>query len=168
MRYCPNKTKKTIFLSLPGLPAKKIGFIGTIQHFLPLGFKKCCTVPIKPTFLADALGRLDFVFWFYWDSTALFTKKIGFIGTVQHFLKPRGRKCCIVPIKPICLAGRPGRLKKIVFLVLLGQYSTFHQKDWFFGTVQHFLPLGFKKCCTVPIKPIVLADALGRLKKIVN
>ena len=80
MLYCPNKTKKTIFLSLPRASAKKIGFIGTVQHFLPLGFKKCCTVPIKPIFLADALGRL----------------------------------------------------KKIVFLVLLGQHSTFHQKDWFY------------------------------------
>ena len=94
-----------------------MGFIGTVQHFLPLGFKKCCTVPIKPIFLAGRPGRLKKIgfFWFYWDSTALFTRKIGFIGTVQHFL-----------------------------------------------------PLGFKKCFTVPIKPIVLADALGRLKKIVN
>ena len=68
MLYCPNKTnlfgercgtvpikpKKTIFLSLPGLPANKIVFIGTVQHFLPLGLKKCCTVTIKPIFLVKS------------------------------------------------------------------------------------------------------------------
>ena len=109
-------------------------FIGTVQHFLPPGFKKCCTVPIKPIFLADALGRLKKIvfFWSYWDSTAFFTKKIGFIGTVQHFLPLGFKKCCTVPIKPIFLADALGRLKKIVFLVLLGQYSIFHQKDRFY------------------------------------
>ena len=72
MLYCPNKTKKK----------KQIFFLLTVRHFLPLGF--CCTVPIKPILLADALGRLKKIFLFYWDSTALFTKKIGFIGTVPQ------------------------------------------------------------------------------------
>ena len=70
---CPNKTKKT----LPRASAKKIGFIGTVQHFLPLGFEKCCTALIKPIFLADALGRLKKIGF------------IGFIGTIQHFSPKR-------------------------------------------------------------------------------
>ena len=91
MLYCPNKTnlfgekcctvpirqKKTIFFSLPGASAKKIGFIGTVQHFLPLGFEKCCTVPIKPIFLAGRPGRLKKIVFF------------GLIGTVQHFSPKR-------------------------------------------------------------------------------
>ena len=183
MLYCPNKTnilreksctvpirpQKPIFFSLPDLPAKKMGFIGTVQHFSKPRSRKCCTVPIKPIFLADALGRLKKIgFWFYWDSTALFTKKIGCTGTVQHFLRPRGRKCCTVPMKPIFLTGRPGRLKKIGFLrSYWNSTALFTKKIGFIGTVQHFLKPRGRKCCTVPIKPIFLAGRPGRLKKIV-
>ena len=36
------------------------------------------------------------------------------------------------PNKTIFLADALGRLKKIVFLVSLGQYSTFREKYWFY------------------------------------
>ena len=69
-------------------------------HKTNLFGEKCCTVPIKPkNNLFESSRPTCQKDWFYWDSTALSASgpKIGFIGTIQHFLKPRGRKCCTVP-----------------------------------------------------------------------
>ena len=154
MLYCPNKTnlfgekcgtvpikpKKTIFLSLPGLPAKKIGFIGTVQHFLKPRGRKCCTVPIrlkKPIFLS--LPRAS-------------AKKIGFIGTVQHFLKPRDRKCCTVPIKPIFLV-KSAVLSQLNQKNNLSQSSkSISQKDWFYWNSTALSASGLRKVLYIPNK----------------
>ena len=119
--------------------------------------QKCCTVPKKPkkqffpvfkelptTGLPQDL--------FFWNSTALLQKKTGFFGTVQHFCKKINKntvlsqknqsffaKVLYCPKKTKKnnlfrswdLAGQQD-WKRLVFLVFLGQYSTFAKKDWFF------------------------------------
>ena len=120
-----------------------------------------------------------------------FTKKDRFFWDSTVFLLIFLQKCCTVPKTPIffcksavlsqkkpkknnlfqsCCPARSQDLKRLFFLVFLGQYSTLAKKDWFFfwdSTVffVNFLAkvlycpkknhLFLQKCCTVPKKPIL-------------
>ena len=101
-------------------PTKKIGCLGTVQHFLPLDLQKCCTVPKKPKkpIFLSLQGTP--------------TKKIGCLGTVQHFLPLDLQKCCTVPKKPIFLESLPWRLEMIGFLGILGTVQHFSSKGLVF------------------------------------
>ena len=128
--YCPKKTnlflqkcctvpKKPKSQSFPVLlpcevpgPEKIVffGFFGTVQHF--------------------SKKRLVF-----WDSTVFF---VNFLAKVLYCPKKTNlflQKCCTVPKNQSCgrpVVGSSLKTEKIVFLVFLGQYSTFAKKDWFF------------------------------------
>ena len=117
MLYCPSKTnpfdekcctvskkpKTPIFLGLQGRLSKKIGFLGTVQHFRRSRGRKCCTVPKNQSRKRKVLYSPKKKTFFFLSLQGTPTKKIGFLGTVQHFLPLDLQKCCTVPKKPILL-----------------------------------------------------------------
>ena len=153
--------------------------------------QKCCTVPKNPkkiNFFRSWDLEAQFVYqldWFFWDSTALLQKKIGFLGQYSVFVNflakvlycPKKtnlflQKCCTVPKKPkktifsslVALRG-PRTWKDCFFLVFLGQYTTLAKKDWFFWDSTVFLLIFLQKCCTVPKKPIFFCKSAVLFQK---
>ena len=127
--------------------------------------QKCCTVPKKPKKQSfQVLGprratRLEKIGFFgFLGQYSTFAKKDWFFWDSTVFLLIFLQKCCTVPKKPIffcksavlsqktkktnlfqsCCPARSQDLKRLFFLVFLGQYSTLAKKIGFFGTVQCF------------------------------
>ena len=146
--YCSKKTN--LFQSC--CPArsqdlKRLVFFGTVQHFS----KK------RLVFLGQYSVFVNF-----------FAKVLYCPKKTNLFLQ----KCCTVPKKPkknnlfqSCCPARSQDLKRLFFLVFLGQYSTLAKKDWFFWDSTVFLLIFLQKCCTVPKKPIFFCKSAVLFQK---
>ena len=102
--------------------------------------QKCCTVPKKPK------NQLFPVFkelpttglpqdWFFWNSTALLQKKIGFFGTVQHFCKKMNKNTVLSQKNQSFFAKVlycPKKTKKPIFSGPGTSQGNKTGKDWFF------------------------------------
>ena len=64
-----------------------------------------------------------------------------------------------------CCPARSQDLKRLFFLVFLGQYSTLAKKDWFFWDSTVFLLIFLQKCCTVPKKPVFFCKSAVLFQK---
>ena len=138
---CRNINKNTV------LSQKNQSFFAKVLY-CPKKTKKNNSFQSSKSYRLQAFHKIGF----FWNSTALLQKKIGFFGTVQHFCKKINNntvlsqknqsffaKVLYCPKKTKKtnlfrswdLAGQQD-WKRLVFLVFLGQYSTFAKKDWFF------------------------------------
>ena len=138
---CKNINKNTV------LSQKNQSFFAKVLY-CPKKTKKNNSFQSSKSYRLQAFHKIGF----FWNSTALLQKRLVFLGQYSTFARKLTKtlycpkktnlfllKCCTVPKKTKKtnlfrswdLAGQQDR-KRLVFLVFLGQYSTFAKKDWVF------------------------------------
>ena len=134
---CKNINKNTV------LSQKNQSFFAKVLY-CPQKNQKNTSFQSSKSYRLQAFHKIGF----FWNSTALLQKKIGFFGTVQHFCKKINKNTVLSQKNQknqsfqVLGPRRATRLEKIVFfgffgtvqhfckkrLVFLGQYSTFARK----------------------------------------